>query len=93
MKKYGRVNNQKSLDEIQEAIIVSAPIFRKKAQKSKIALIAGWGVYYLITWMITTMLLWAIGAEEKFIEARTPIWVSSWLIPSIPFSICSVAAA
>lgn len=99
MKKYGGVNNQKPIDEIQEAVIVSAPIFRKKQPKSKASAIIGWFVYFAITWFITSMLLMATGINEQLTRTTMPLFVQLGVIPSMPFfltlmwSICKAKKA
>ena len=86
-KKYGGVNNKKSIDEIQEAVVVTAPIFRKKQPKSKAGVIGGWLAYWAISWLITLLLLVATGLAEQMQRVYVPWWAQNIIIPSIPFVI------
>ena len=84
-KKYGGVNNKKSIDKIQEAVVVPAPTFRKKQPKSKAGVIAGWIAYWIISWLITFLLLVATGLSEQMNKVGIPLIVEFFVIPSIPF--------
>lgn len=84
-KKYGGVNNKKSIDEIQEAVVVSAPIFRKKQPKSKAGVVGGWLVYWVVSWAITSLFIVATGLGEQMMSAHVPWWVNAFIIPSVPF--------
>lgn len=92
-KKYGGVNNKKSIDEIQEAMVVSAPIFRKKQPKSKAGVIGGWIAYWIISWLITFLLLAATGLSEQMNKVGTPLIVEFFVIPSIPFLLTLIWSA
>jgi hypothetical protein len=85
MNKYGGVDNQKTIDEIQEAEIVAAPIFHKIQPKSRAAVIGGWLVYWFISWLIIFPLLVATGLTEQLQRSNTPWWLGSLVIPSVPF--------
>lgn len=85
MNKYGGVDNQKTIDEIQEAEIVAAPIFHKIQPKSRAAVIGGWLVYWFISWLIIFPLLVAIGLTEQLQRLNVPWWLIFLVIPSVPF--------
>ena len=84
-KKYGGVNNKKSINEIQEAVVISAPIFRKKQPKSKAGVIGGWIAYWVLSWLITFLLLVATGSSEQMNKVGIPLIVEFFVIPSMPF--------
>lgn len=84
-KKYGGVNNKESIDEIQEAVVVTAPIFRKKQPKSKAGVIGGWLAYWIISFLITYLLMNATGLFEQINRTGIPMWVEYFVFPSIPF--------
>lgn len=86
-KKYGGVNNQKTIEQIQEAIVVGAPIINKKMPKSKAGTIAGWIIYYIVTFLFTSLLIPIIGLYEQPFYQSLPVWVGCWLVPSLPFLI------
>ena len=83
--KYGGVNNKKSIDEIREAVVVSAPIFRKKQPKSKAGVVGGWLVYWAVSWVLTVLIIVATGLSERMIQASMPLVLQFFVIPSIPF--------
>lgn len=85
MNKYGGIDNQKSIDEIQEAVIVGAPIVQNKMPKSMAGVIGGWLVYWFISWLIVFLLLVATGLSEQLQRSNTPWWLGSFVIPSVPF--------
>lgn len=85
VKQYGGVNNKKSIDEIQEAVIVTAPIFRKKQPKSKAGVIGGWIIYWFVTFLITYLLMSATGLFEQMNRTDIPMVVEFFVFPSIPF--------
>ena len=84
-KKYGGVNNKKSIDKIQEAVVVPAPIFRKKQPKSKAGVVGGWLIYWFVTFLIAYLLMSATGSFEQINRANIPITVEYFVFPSIPF--------
>ena len=84
-KKYGGVNNKKTINQIQEAVVVGAPIVQKKMPKSKAGVICGWIVYYIVTFIITELLLVITTISEQPFYHSLPLVVSLWLIPSLPF--------
>lgn len=92
-KKYGGVANKKSINEIQEAVIVTAPMFRKKQPKSKAGIIRGWLAYWTASWLITYLLMMATGLSEQIIKARIPIVVQIFVFPSIPFFLTLIWSA
>lgn len=85
VKQYGGVNNKKSIDEIQEAVIVAAPIFRKKQPKSKAGVIGGWLVYWVVSWPMALLVIDATGIGEQMISHHVPWWVHTFIITSVPF--------
>ena len=82
-KKVTYTNQQ--ISQMQEATIVTAPIFHKKKPKSKAEVIGGWLVYWAISWGITLLLLFATGLSEQMNRSSIPWWVQSFIIPSTPF--------
>lgn len=83
MKKYGGVNNKKSLYEIQEAHIVSAPGMSKITKKqSKTSVIFGWLVYLVVSYIFTDLLIIII--TDSYNRIKVPLWVI-FLLPSVPF--------
>ena len=90
-KKYGGVDNKQSFNQIQEAVVVDAPIVQKKMPKSKAGTIFGWLVYYFITWLITWLFLMATGISEQNFYRAMPLWAEIWLIPSLPFIITLIS--
>lgn len=93
VRQYGGVNNKKPIDEIQEAVVVMAPIFRKKQPKSKAGVIGGWIAYWIISWLITFLLLAATGLFEQMNKVRIPLIVEFFVIPSIPFLLTLIWSA
>lgn len=85
VKQYGGVNNKKPIDEIQEAVVVTAPIFRKKQPRSKSEVICGWLIYWFVTFLIAYLLMSATGSFEQINRADIPITVEYFVFPSIPF--------
>lgn len=84
-KKYGGVNNKKSIEEIQEAEVVTAPIFRKKQPKSKAGVVFGWLIYWIVSWVIIFLFMCATGLYEQLLLSSMPWWVACFIIPSVPF--------
>jgi hypothetical protein len=85
MKKYGGVDTLKSIDEIQEAVIVGAPIIQNKMPKSRFGIVFGWIVYYAVTFVIAMLFVMITGIFEQPFYGNLPFLVQIWLIPSIPF--------
>ncbi len=83
MKKYGGVNNQKSLYEIQEARIVSAPgMFKIIKKKSKTSIVFGWLIYLIISYIITDLFIIIVtDAGNRF---RLPL-LALFVLPAVPF--------
>ena len=83
MRKYGGVNNKKSLNEIPEARIVSAPGMSKIVKKqSKSSVFFGWLIYLIISYIITDLFIIIItDSGNRF---RLPVW-ALFILPTIPF--------
>ena len=85
MKKYGGVNNSKTLNEIQEAYVISEsikPILTKK--KSIAATIIKWLVYLIVSYIIIYFLIIIISDGKAL--SKMPFWALI-ICPAIPFVI------
>lgn len=83
MKKYGGVNNQKSIYEIQEARIVSALGMRRITKKqSKTSIVFGWLVYLVISYIFTDLLLIIITDAGSRIKVHL---LGMFVMPAVPF--------
>ena len=92
MRQYGGVNNKKSINEIQEAVIVNAPVFRSKPPKTKAGALVGWLVYYFVTFIIMSLLVVITGIFEQSFYRNLPFFIQTWLIPSLPFILTLIYA-
>ena len=85
MKKYGGVNNQKSLNEIQEAYVISAPVMSKIVKKKSIASITfGWVVFLIVSYIFFDLLFFTI--TDGWNRIKMPFW-AILIMPAIPFLI------
>ena len=81
---YGGINGTDNIDDVPEATIVENVV--KKPQpisKSKAVLLAV--LLWWVTWQITTLAIMATGIFEQSYYRSLPLFVSFFLIPSIPF--------
>lgn len=73
MKKYGGVNNQKTLYEIQEARIVGTPQSTRTSEKHKKSIgIFGWVLYFIVSYLFTNLII--VIATGDYIINKIPTW-------------------
>ena len=83
MKKYGGVDNAKSLDQIQEAYVVNAPgIFKVVKKKSIVSIALGWCAFFIISYIITELSM--IIVSDGKATSKMPFWAFI-IAPAIPF--------
>lgn len=85
LKRYGGVDNKKTLGEIQEAILSDTP--KSKETIYTKTSVVGRVLFVLITYSLTELFLIAIGVYEK-----TPSWLF-FLLPLTPTILWVIARA